>query len=78
MSTTITAQLLAWEFARQLRECLTETEMETVIERNSREIMLHIAAVVTGQDGEHNRVLLRQRAAIEAARSYVSESQRAA
>lgn len=44
----------------------------------SRETLARIADLVTGADTEHNRELLRERATIETAQAYVSESQRAA
>lgn len=45
-------------------------------ERYSRETLAHIALIVTGTDSEHNRELMRERSAIEAAQAYVSDSQR--
>lgn len=48
-------------------------------ENYARETLAHIACIITGTDSEHNRELLKERAAIEAAQSYVTgEQQRAA
>lgn len=43
----------------------------------SRELA-HIACVITGENTEHNRELLCRRAAIESAKAFVSEQQKAA
>jgi hypothetical protein len=47
-------------------------------ETYARETLKHIAMVMTSGNDEHTLILLRQRAAIEAAQAYVSEAQRAA
>ena len=47
-------------------------------ETYSRETLAHIAAVITGENTEHNIELARRRAAIESAQAYVSEQHRAA
>jgi hypothetical protein len=46
-------------------------------EKYARETLANVAMLVTGEDSEHNRELLRRRSAIEAAQAYVTESQRA-
>ncbi|NDF15811.1 hypothetical protein EB061_10900 [bacterium] len=43
----------------------------------ARDTLAHVAALVTGADTEHNRELLRKRAAVESALAYVAECQRA-
>lgn len=47
-------------------------------EQFAREELTHISFVITGENTEHNRELLRRRSAIEAAQAYVSQQLKAA
>ena len=59
-----------------VRQCGTVSAF--YFERYASETLAHIANIITGDNTEHNTELARERAAIEAAQAYVSESQRAA